>query len=152
MKKLLVTSNFSFSHNVFHSYISLVRQHAVLCGNGLIRKNSDFYSTITKHSENSYHLLHKQNKMINFIFSCTNMHKRVIIIILLILIRISYFSPQERKLSRNHCGKRNNAGYQNYFLLFLQYFPSSHIQTSLTVSQSANLRFVPTQRVCRLKF
>ena len=24
-----------FSHNVFHSYISLVRQNAVLCGNGL---------------------------------------------------------------------------------------------------------------------
>ena len=33
--KLLVTSNFSFSHNVFHSYISLVRQNAVLCGNRL---------------------------------------------------------------------------------------------------------------------
>ena len=29
------TSNFSFSHNVFHSYISLVRQNAALCGNGL---------------------------------------------------------------------------------------------------------------------
>ena len=26
-------SNFSFSHNVFHSYISLVHQNAVLCGN-----------------------------------------------------------------------------------------------------------------------
>ena len=33
-EKLLVTSNFSFSHNVFHSYISLVRQNAALCGNG----------------------------------------------------------------------------------------------------------------------
>ena len=32
---LLVTSNFSFSHNVFHSYISSVRQIAALCGNGL---------------------------------------------------------------------------------------------------------------------
>ena len=32
---MLVTSDFSFSHNVFHSYISLVRQNAVLCGNGL---------------------------------------------------------------------------------------------------------------------
>ena len=30
---LLVTSNFSFSNNVFHSYISLVCQNAVLCGN-----------------------------------------------------------------------------------------------------------------------
>ena len=35
MEKLLVTSDFSFCHNVFHSYISLVRQNAVLCGNGL---------------------------------------------------------------------------------------------------------------------
>ena len=33
-EKLLVTSNFSFSHNVFHSYISLVRQNVALCGNG----------------------------------------------------------------------------------------------------------------------
>ena len=28
-------SNFSFSHNVFHSYVSLVHQNAVLCGNVL---------------------------------------------------------------------------------------------------------------------
>ena len=35
-KTLLVTSNFSFSHNVFYSYISLVHQNEVLCGNGLI--------------------------------------------------------------------------------------------------------------------
>ena len=35
MEKLLVTSNFSFSHNVFYGYISLVRQNAVLCGNGV---------------------------------------------------------------------------------------------------------------------
>ena len=37
-EKLPVTSNFSFSHNVFHSYtcISLVRQNAALCGSGLI--------------------------------------------------------------------------------------------------------------------
>ena len=34
-EKLLVTSNFSFSHNVFHSYVSLVRQNAGLRGNGL---------------------------------------------------------------------------------------------------------------------
>ena len=30
-----VTSNFSFSHNVFHSYIFLVRQNVALCVNGL---------------------------------------------------------------------------------------------------------------------
>ena len=39
-EKLLVTSNFSFSHNVFHSYISLVGQNAVLCGNGLTRSHT----------------------------------------------------------------------------------------------------------------
>ena len=32
--KLLVTSNFSFSHNVFHRYISVLRQNAALYGNG----------------------------------------------------------------------------------------------------------------------
>ena len=37
MEKLLVTSNVSFSHNVFHSFISLMRQNATLCGNGLNR-------------------------------------------------------------------------------------------------------------------
>ena len=37
-KKLLVTSNFSFSHNDFHRYISLARQNAALCGDGLKKK------------------------------------------------------------------------------------------------------------------
>ena len=32
---MLVISNFSFSHNVFHSNISLVCQNVVLCGNSL---------------------------------------------------------------------------------------------------------------------
>ena len=35
MEKLLVTSDFSFSLNVCHSYIALVHQNVVLCGNGL---------------------------------------------------------------------------------------------------------------------
>ena len=35
-EKVLVPSNLSFSHNVFHSYICLVRQNVALCGNGLI--------------------------------------------------------------------------------------------------------------------
>ena len=39
-KQLLVTSNFSFSHNVFHSYISLMRQNAALCRNGLSHPGS----------------------------------------------------------------------------------------------------------------
>ena len=34
MEKLLVTSNFSFSHNVFYSYMYFVCQNAALCGNG----------------------------------------------------------------------------------------------------------------------
>ena len=34
-EKLLVTSNFFFSHADFHSYKSLLRQNAALCGNGL---------------------------------------------------------------------------------------------------------------------
>ena len=34
----IVTSNFSFSQNVFHRYTSLVRQNAVLCGYGLKQK------------------------------------------------------------------------------------------------------------------
>ena len=34
-EKLLVTSNFSFSYNVFYSYTSQVCQNAALCGNGL---------------------------------------------------------------------------------------------------------------------
>ena len=35
-EELLVTSNFSFSHNVFYSYRSLMRQTVVLCGYWLI--------------------------------------------------------------------------------------------------------------------
>ena len=37
-EKLLDTRNFSFSHNVFLSYISIVHQNAALCGNGLIKQ------------------------------------------------------------------------------------------------------------------
>ena len=33
-EKSFVASSFSFSCNVFHSYISFVRQNAALCGNG----------------------------------------------------------------------------------------------------------------------
>ena len=35
-EKLLVPSNFSFSHNVFHNYISILHQNAALCGNGIL--------------------------------------------------------------------------------------------------------------------
>ena len=52
-EKLLFTSDFSFSHNVFDSYIPLVRQHAALCGNGLgnvisraeFERKSELYTT-----------------------------------------------------------------------------------------------------------
>ena len=37
-----IVSNFYFSHNVFHSYISIVRQSAALCGNGLIFAHSRY--------------------------------------------------------------------------------------------------------------
>ena len=37
MEKLLVTCNFSFSPNAFHSYISLLHQNAALCGNGFTK-------------------------------------------------------------------------------------------------------------------
>ena len=43
MEKLLVTSSFSFSHNVFHSCISLVCQNVVLYGNGLNIKMNSFF-------------------------------------------------------------------------------------------------------------
>ena len=33
-----MTSNFSFSHNVNHSYVSLVCQNVALCGNGLTQR------------------------------------------------------------------------------------------------------------------
>ena len=40
--KLRGTRNFSFSHNVFYSYLSFVRQNAALCGNGLIGKRRKY--------------------------------------------------------------------------------------------------------------
>ena len=44
-EKLLVTSNFSFSHNVSRSYTSSVRQNMALCGNGLIDTKEAFLTT-----------------------------------------------------------------------------------------------------------
>ena len=48
-KKILVTSNFSFSQNVFYSYISSVRQNGALCGNGF----GLFYGTANQEWDNS---------------------------------------------------------------------------------------------------
>ena len=53
-EKLLVTSNF-FSHNVFHSYISLVHQNAVLCGNGFISRKLANRKTLWPMSACTFH-------------------------------------------------------------------------------------------------
>ena len=55
-EKLLVTSNFSFSDNVFHSFISLVHQHATLYGNGLIH----LFLLFTTHPSFSPNRIHFQ--------------------------------------------------------------------------------------------
>ena len=47
-EKLLVISNFSFSHNVFHSYISLVCQNEALCGNGLKGMQKDLLNNMPR--------------------------------------------------------------------------------------------------------
>ena len=57
MEKLLVTSNFSFSHNVFKRLVSQGRQKASLCGNGLklhqlyypLPDNPDFQRPLAKY-------------------------------------------------------------------------------------------------------
>ena len=45
-EKLLVTSNFSFSHNVFHSYISSLCQNAAMSNHGLNNKSMGECNTI----------------------------------------------------------------------------------------------------------
>ena len=42
MEKLLVTSNFSFSHSVFKRLVSQGRQKVSLCGNGLTHNQTIF--------------------------------------------------------------------------------------------------------------
>ena len=41
-EKLLVTSNFSFSHSVFKRLVSQERQKMSLCGNGLKQRNRNY--------------------------------------------------------------------------------------------------------------
>ena len=38
--------HYSFSYNVFHSYISLAHQNAVLCGSGLTDRYHSFYKRL----------------------------------------------------------------------------------------------------------
>ena len=56
MEKMLATTNFSFSRDVFHSYISLVHQNVALCVNGLIdvKKKIYMYSKLQYISQNIY--------------------------------------------------------------------------------------------------
>ena len=57
-EKLLVPSNFSFSHIVFHSYKSLVCQNAALCGNGLnytSHTSTDFVPGLMKSAKLQHH-------------------------------------------------------------------------------------------------
>ena len=64
-----MTSNFSFSHNVFHSYICLVRQNTALCGNGLSHKigprvtSNYFFSAIRIYFQGSSNLRAKCQSM-----------------------------------------------------------------------------------------
>ena len=53
--KLLVTSYFYFSHNVFYSLISLVCQNVALCGNGLTLSQTSpgFYMSAVQSFENT---------------------------------------------------------------------------------------------------
>ena len=51
-EKLLVTSNFSFPHNVFHSYVFLARRNAALCGNALIACMDNQYSFVADFTTN----------------------------------------------------------------------------------------------------
>ena len=53
-EKLLVTSNFSFSHNVFYSYISLGRQNVATCGNGLTLHQNKMYFRNTNAPETAF--------------------------------------------------------------------------------------------------
>ena len=59
-EKLLVTSNFFFSHNVLHNYVSLVCQNVVLCGNGLREELSTILSSNLKMSATSLSLEQSQ--------------------------------------------------------------------------------------------
>ena len=58
MEKFLVTSSFSFSHNVFHSYI-FTGQNGVLCGNGLINQKKHFseFTVMGKKEEDIMYIL-----------------------------------------------------------------------------------------------
>ena len=47
-EKLLVTSNFSFSHSVFKRLVSLGRQKVSLCGNGLTHSLKKHFETVPK--------------------------------------------------------------------------------------------------------
>ena len=65
-EKLLVTSNFSFSHIVFHRYISSMRQKTVLCGNnysdGL---NATWQALVTSNFSFSHNVFHSYISLVH---------------------------------------------------------------------------------------
>ena len=90
----IITSNFSFSQNVFHKYISLACQNAVLCGNGLT-----FYDDI----------LLDWTRFKALILKTTNQD--------IANIMISDFDREEKHIVE----KRENAGYQRVNSLLHRY-------------------------------
>ena len=65
-EKLLVTSNFSFSHNVFKSCLLLMRQNGYLWSKGLKKKTNDldtkerpYHKEYTCEIQRVYHLTFK---------------------------------------------------------------------------------------------
>ena len=71
MEKLLVTSNFSFSHSVYKRLVSKGCQNMSLCGNALTRAitKCDEYPPKSSLQNNSQAMLHRPPKSANRIIS-----------------------------------------------------------------------------------
>ena len=103
--EIAYTSNFSFSLNIFHSYISLVRQYEALCGNGSIlltafayRKNVVWLTSIPN------------DKFLDWSNLKAFADDKIIMIEKvkeILLVRVE-----------NIVGKGENAGYQHFLLCF----------------------------------
>ena len=110
---MLVTSNFSFSL-VFHSYISLVKQNAALCGNGLIIEKVSIQALFISLPDNK---ILDVTKLKAFADDKSNVAK----------MTISHFDRVE-----NTVEKGENAGDQHFHLL-PQCFPKPPAVESLKV-------------------
>ena len=84
-EKLLVTSIFSFSLNVFHSYISLVCQNAALCRNGLTSYH-DFYTPAKGMFSKVY-----WNQPV-YLYVCPSVYKMLVILRPKLLLQFCYNS------------------------------------------------------------